>query len=478
MGQGELGSIDAMTGLPDRESAVAQIEKFLLEDGQHAMLIVGADNLSLVNESMGRIFGDTIIERIADGICACIKESDIAGRAGGDEFVVFLKNRTREEIIDVAMQMNQMFCELYTGGDDAVRVTGSIGISLYPRDGKNTAELFQKAENAMYVIKSRGKNWYQFYSPSDSGGYCAPDRQKKYDFGTAGHFSDCTDYDREMISFAFDVLSSTKSFAGGMNALLNKVGKHYELDRIRIVRVNYENRAFEAAYMWQKKIVVMPRDPQTHGHFSSVEELEKGFGTKGFIQINNVKEDGLFSGIYLSYIEMEITSVISCGIYDDERLAGYISFEMNGEAREWKKEERDTFCSLAKIMSYFLLANDDSRKNSQEIEKLSNYDKVTGLYLYGNFKTEAAHIISGAQPGSLAIVNSDISNFKYINDTYGLEVGDKILRAFAEKTVINNHYCIAGCRVYADNFIALVRTSGKERLASLPFPALTALPSL
>lgn len=469
MEQSKLYSTDAMTGLLDKESVKAQIQQFLLSDfgtGQHAMLIMDIDNFKNLNESMGRIFCDTIIQIIAERIRSCIGEDDFAGRVGGDEFLVFLKDRTKEEIIETAMRLTQIFYDVYTGENTDMRVTGSTGISIYPKDGKSYDELFLKADEAMYAIKNKGKNWYHFYTRADEDEFRPSSRQGRYNFEASGRFPDANEYDRVMTAFAFDVLAYTKSFSGGMNILLDRVGRHFALDRIRVMRINYENRAFEVIYTWQDKIVVLPTEPQTHGHFASVEDLEQGFGDTGVIVVPNVRKEEMLPDMYESSMELGITAFISCGIYNDKNeMIGYIGFESNSGSREWKKEERDTFCCIAKIITHFMLVSADSRKSSRKIDRLSNYDKVTGLYLYNNFKNEASRVMSIAKPGQLAIVNSDISNFKYVNDTYGLEVGDKILRAFAEKCIINNRLCIAGCRIYADNFIALVRANDKDKLA-------------
>lgn len=470
MGQRELYSTDALTGLWDKLSVKTQVQHFLLEDfgtGQHAMLVMDIDNFKSLNDDMGRVFGNTMIQVIADEIRGCLQEGDIAGRVGGDKFLIFLRDRAREEVIEVAKQLNQVFHDRCEEEGATTRVTGSIGISFYPKDGKTYDQLFYKAEEAMYVMKSRGKNWYHFYTGDEDTEIHTPTKQGRYHFDSFGHFEDAGDYERQITAFAFDVLASARDFATGMNVLLDKVGKRYELDRIRVMRISYENRAFEGLYLWQDKEMVMPEEPQTYGHFATLEDLQEGFGENGVIVIDNVQKETMLQDMYNYATELGMTAFISCGIYnDDNKMIGYISFEVDYGERKWHKEERDTFCFLTKMITHFLLVHADSRKSDQKIERLTNYDKVTGLYLYSNFKNEMARVMSMAQPGSLAIVNSDISNFKYINDTYGLEVGDKILKSFAEKTIINNRYCVAGCRVYADNFIALVRTSGKERLSA------------
>lgn len=460
---------DVTTGLWNRQAVRAKIEQFLLEDfgtGQHAMLILDIDNFRSLNESMGRVFGDTVIQMIADGILSCIQEEDVAGRVGGDEFLIFLKNRTKEEIVETAMCLTQLFYEIYTGDESDVSVTGSTGISLYPKDGKRFEELFRKADEAMYVMKSRGKNWYHFYTDSDEEEFHPSTRKGRYRFEAVNRFPDIDDYNRELVRFAFDALAYTKIMSGGMNIVLDRIGRQYGLDRIRIMRVDYENRAFEGLYMWQDRIVVLPSEPEIYGHFASAEDLRRSFGDTGIIQLERVEQAELFPDVYEGCVEMGITACICCGIYNaaDEMLA-YVGFELRSGTRKWTKEERDTFCFVTKLITHFLLVNQNSRQSSRQIERLSNFDKVTGLYLYNNFKAEASRIISAAGPGKLAIINSDIRNFKYINDTYGLEVGDRILRAFAEKAIINNRFCMAGCRVYADNFMALVRVSSEEMLA-------------
>ena len=206
-----------------------------------------------------------------------------------------------------------------------------------------------------------------------------------------------------------------------------------------MLKANDKSLMLEVKYLWKRHIVKVNSEDSHHeirSYFSGWEEFEEAFGENGMI----VTEEG--------------GKKIACGIYDNlENLLGCILYESSQKRHKWTTEEKDTFLEITKIISHFLTSHAKQQRNSEKIQKLSNYDRITGLYQYPQFQQELAHILRTNTIGNIAVVNSDIRNFKYINDTYGLEAGDRILKAFAQKFIINNPYCIVGCRIYADNFI-------------------------
>lgn len=462
--------LDPLTGLYNKMAIQEMVDNYLLNDDtnqEQALMIVDIDNFKAVNDTMGHVFGDNVIKLVADGLRECIGKRGWVGRIGGDEFLILVKNKTKEEVKEIAQKVTHIFYGIYTG-EESVHISGSTGIAIYPKDGKTYEELLKKADKAMYIIKNSGKNWFHFYDDATENKFLAEKgedkkEQKKMERNIARRASYL--YNREIISNVFDVLSSTKNFSGGLNILLDRVGKAYNLDRIQVLQANHTNLMLEVKYLWKRHIVVVDSHHEIRSYFSSWEEFEAGFETDGMIVIEDEKQEVLNNGIKKIIEEMNIKAFIACGIYDDlENLLGCILYENNQREHKWSMEEKDTFWEVTKIISYFLLSHALRQRNSEKIEQLSNYDRITGLHQYPQFQQELEHILKTDTIGRMAIVNSDIKNFKYINDTYGLEAGDKILKAFAQTFITNNQYCIAGCRIYADNFIYIVRMNAKETL--------------
>ncbi|MFQ8599805.1 MAG: GGDEF domain-containing protein [Oscillospiraceae bacterium] len=143
------------------------IRSFLENEGKkgvHALLIIDIDNFKTINDSQGHLFGDSVLASIAAVIGACFRITDIVGRIGGDEFVVFLKNvRSKSNIQEKARQVCQAFRQLRMQDGRKAAISGSIGIALCEHGNMGYEKLFQMADNALYSAKKRGKNRYDFY---------------------------------------------------------------------------------------------------------------------------------------------------------------------------------------------------------------------------------------------------------------------------------------------------------------------------
>lgn len=163
----EKAEHDLLTGLYNRMTTTALIDKAISKSdssGCHALCAIDIDNFKNVNDYLGHLVGDEVIVDIAAEIKKQFREDDIMGRIGGDEFVVFLRDISPLDVERKAQILQDFFREIHPNQDKDYKITGSIGIAIYPRDGKNYRELFIKADTAMYAAKNGGKDTYCIYS--------------------------------------------------------------------------------------------------------------------------------------------------------------------------------------------------------------------------------------------------------------------------------------------------------------------------
>ncbi len=158
---------DVLTGLWNRKHLEDEVERYLDGNGQMAVfMIMDIDNFKQVNDTMGHIMGDAVLECIANILKNSVGPRDIAARIGGDEFAVFLKgDYTDGEICQYCeLLFAQMETELagVTGNKDII--TLSVGIAQVPMDAYDYFGLYTKADKALYYVKQNGKNDYHFYS--------------------------------------------------------------------------------------------------------------------------------------------------------------------------------------------------------------------------------------------------------------------------------------------------------------------------
>jgi diguanylate cyclase (GGDEF)-like protein/PAS domain S-box-containing protein len=166
-----LANHDALTGLPNRllledrlSQAIAHAHR---TKRQVAVMFIDLDRFKNINDSLGHDAGDEVIVEIACRITGCLREADTVARQGGDEFVVVLSDMAQEDDATIVAEkiLDALFQPMILSGQE-VFPTGSIGVSLYPRDGQDTQTLLKHADAAMYRAKAEGRNGYQFYAGS------------------------------------------------------------------------------------------------------------------------------------------------------------------------------------------------------------------------------------------------------------------------------------------------------------------------
>lgn len=158
---------DPLTTLYNKLATKNMIETYLHTDGKdktNAMFFIDIDNFKSINDNLGHSFGDKAISEISDNIKKLFRASDIVGRVGGDEFIVFLKNASSIQlIIDKANEVSDLFRNTYADDELEYKISGSIGISLYPDDATDYNGLFKKSDLALYSAKKKGKDRFEFY---------------------------------------------------------------------------------------------------------------------------------------------------------------------------------------------------------------------------------------------------------------------------------------------------------------------------
>ncbi|MEA4891931.1 MAG: diguanylate cyclase [Peptococcaceae bacterium] len=157
---------DPLTGLYNKE-VTEELIKAYLERGQEPALfmVIDVDNFKNVNDTLGHIYGDAVLSDISRRLNSLFRSSDVVGRVGGDEFVVFLPGiREEKDIMLRIRNAADVFHRNYSDGAASYRLSGSIGAACFPEDGATFPELFENADKAMYYAKNRGKNQYAMYS--------------------------------------------------------------------------------------------------------------------------------------------------------------------------------------------------------------------------------------------------------------------------------------------------------------------------
>ena len=162
------GNEDMLTGLPNRHWIQGFLPEALhraQEEGDHlALLFIDLDNFKKVNDTAGHAAGDELLKHAAHRLQEAVRPHDKVVRFGGDEFVVILEDiEHRMDAAHVAERIGVAFRQSFRLSQGVHLVGTSIGIAMFPTDGDDAATLLEKADIAMYSVKTSGKSGYQFY---------------------------------------------------------------------------------------------------------------------------------------------------------------------------------------------------------------------------------------------------------------------------------------------------------------------------
>lgn len=157
---------DLLTELNNKLATERKIKEYIeaCSKEQGVLFVIDVDNFKKINDTMGHAFGDEVLSAIGHGIRGEFRVSDIVGRTGGDEFMVFLKDVKDDILIEQeSKRLTRFFKDLRVGEYVKYSPTASIGAAVFPRDAKDFEGLYKAADKALYKAKERGKNQLAFY---------------------------------------------------------------------------------------------------------------------------------------------------------------------------------------------------------------------------------------------------------------------------------------------------------------------------
>jgi diguanylate cyclase (GGDEF)-like protein len=158
---------DTLTGLPNRVLLADRIEQAMqkidAEGGCFALMFMDLDGFKPVNDAFGHHVGDQLLRAVGMRLRAKLHHQDTLARIGGDEFVLLVELQDVDDALSVAARQVSSVAQPFQVAEQALQVSVSIGISLYPGGGETQQELLMNADAAMYHAKATGKNGYSFF---------------------------------------------------------------------------------------------------------------------------------------------------------------------------------------------------------------------------------------------------------------------------------------------------------------------------
>ena len=372
---------DALTGLFNKEATHSRIREYMEEgNGTGALMIIDIDNFKRVNDTKGHLYGDAVLSNLSRSMKNSFRESDILGRIGGDEFLIFLKSVDRHEYVQInAEKILKLFSELQVNGRLTEELSCSIGVAMYPGDGSDFTTLFQNADYALYHAKHEGKNRYAFYDEKSVQSYIRnqaflePVANTKIDSNDNGHM-----LNTQIVEYVFRILYNNRDDNETIGAILEIVGNYFNVSRSYIFENSEDSRYCINTFEWCNKGV----EPQIHSlkKVSYEEDLggsyQKNFNEENVFYCQDITK--LPRKQYEILERQNIKSMLQCAITDRGEFKGFVGFDECRQNRLWTKDQIDVLAFVSEILSTFLLkrrANENYRmENEGLLSILDNQD--------------------------------------------------------------------------------------------------------
>lgn len=445
---------DQLTGLLNKMVTKESIETFLRKNPntEGALIVFDIDNFKNYNDYMGHLFGDEVLKEVATRMRRLFGKDSFVGRIGGDEFLVYVKEVT--DVTDIVRRMNELrtaISDITLGQKSHYRISLSIGISLYPDMGTDFDTLFKAADMALYSIKNRGKNSYAFYTDELYNEEIMREGEEKLKEATVEEKDSGS-----LTDFAFKLLNESQNVSGVINLLLYKIQNEFKLEAIHLHELSDENAtATEVTYEIHKEgreNWLGRRVEFTRKALKAEENLTQ---KDGFILYDFTQDEKPIIGNGIENWQ-GIGSVLHVHMSLFAKRRGCIDFVSASGPLSWKKQQIMELVSVCNLISVCLYYSARISRAEKEASWYEEYDALTGLMKEDSFIEAAQKVVSDVPDNvKLAVVYTDIRNFKYINESYGYLAGDRVITAMAEYISKKEQGVYCATRLHSDNIIRL-----------------------
>lgn len=440
----EQCQLDPLTKLYNAEYLKEFMDLFFCTEGRNrksVLFLIDIDNFKRINIDIGRLFGDTVLTNIVDILRTIFKSNSIIGRIGEDKFAVLIKNvQTKEEITILSKTVNNRLLDVYAGGKGNDKITCSMGIAAYPEDGIRYEELLKNAYADLHKIKE--KRTLSTYSLDNINEELVDDLNPYHSESVLSvHRKDkrksAENFELRITNYVQDLLSTTKDIYSALQLLLEKLSKEYNAYSLSIYEKVKGAKKLTPTYHYNRNEI----GANKYVHKNQYKDFEQ--------------EKYLFNKQDIAIKVESGKSVLQCAFYEEGKFRGMICVEDDDEMRDWTPVEISALTSITRIIAFYLLRLKVNEKIQERLDHMKNYDVLTGMPTLYKFKVDALEKIS-IHTNKYAIVYMDIEKFKYINDSYGFQFGDRILYDFALAITKGiSEGSLAG-RISADKFVLMI----------------------
>lgn len=358
-----LAETDSLTGLYNKATTEFLIEEALSEPivkgHLHALLIIDVDNFKNINDNFGHLYGDTVLSALSDILKHTFRSEDIVGRLGGDEFFVFVKNFASVELLYArAEAICNQFRHTYVENGQAVHISASVGLAIFPAHGETFDALYQNADIALYTVKANGKDNFFLYDGQNKPDYLS--ERAKVDTPALVE----TGFQENRIEYVFKLLYDAEDPVDAINATLRLITKHFDFLRSYLFELDESGQVAKHSFSWQGADAEgsplprsLPRETCSYQSTSSILILHE--------------TDSTLHESDRNYLQLhQLHAIVHFPIFEDKQLHGFIRFDDRKQARTLSRTELNELGTLCHVLCAFLVKQRSSERELQHYAAL------------------------------------------------------------------------------------------------------------
>lgn len=344
---------DSLTGLYNRKETEKRIKQFLdsRPELNCALFMVDMDNFKLINDTNGHMVGDVVLSEAALTMKSLMRSTDIVGRIGGDEFTVFMKDIPSKHAAEKkAERLTDSFRHLFEHEKFSVQLSCSIGVAVYPEDGRDFKTLYKHADQALYQAKTNGKNKYVMYDDRQ-----AYDQDKRRISPIGAHIdseSGTAQGPGDFLTDIFKILYRMENPDQAINLILEIVGKKFNVSRAYIFESTEDGKYTSNTYEWCNDGISPQIDLLQNLSYSQFGDYHTLFEDHSIFYCRDITTLHPAQRELLG--EQGICSTLQCAFWKGKDLAGFIGFDECTGLRLWSEEELDILSLIAQMVTIFL----------------------------------------------------------------------------------------------------------------------------
>jgi len=344
-------NMDFGTGLMNKkaitEFAISKINAYNSGDEKGILyfIILDIDNFKSVNDTYGHMFGDEIILKLANAIKKVIGHRGVAGRIGGDEFLILLENlKEVDDIKAILKSVRKHMLWDFSDKNSTYKFTCSIGVSQYAKDASDYETLFRIADKALYIAKNKGGDRYIIYDCKKHGEL---DKDQSETILSKGVLCMMKTIDKSVMASEL-ILMLSESKEDAIQFVLDELVEHMNISGISVFVGEELNCAYSSGFY--SKLI-------SNSTYINEENYLALFNEYGINTINNVEKLAIdYTYTYKLWKNSEICSSLQILIKEKNQTMGMISFDILGKVRrKWSEVDISILFMIAKSLGKVIM---------------------------------------------------------------------------------------------------------------------------